>query len=311
MFSQRRPKIILPGFFVALLKKVAPMSPSARKLFLQLEEDLQDVGQAEEGAGPKAKKAKVEAAVEGKKAEDVDMKTEAPEDNSKDNIEYLPDEKNEVAVVRGHVKKNYLAGEDGKKHATLGRDDFVPVRKEILQPLKDYYGITTEGFDFDQYMCRACGNEKVLYFLTKTIKKLIDEGIQERLTVVTSGVKAFVRNNKECEVAHRISQEGVHFVAPHMTKRKIGLDLEDFQKCLQEKPIPIESMSDEFKEAVRPLSMGSFVAYLKGFENDYIKKFMIVLWRCRGDNVNCLVSKAELNGMRSKVRSVLGEPSES
>lgn len=283
------------------------MSPSARKIFLELEAELQEEEDEDihPNEQPKSKKARLE--VQGTKAQGNGIESGKTGTQTSGTVEYLPNEKDNSAVVRGHVKKTYLVGKDGKKHATLGRDDFIPARKELLQPLKDYYGLTAGGFDFEQYMCRACGDEKVLYFLTKTVKGLVNEGIQERLTVVTSGVKAFVRNNKECEVAHRISQEGVHFVAPHMTKRKFGIDLEDFKKCLQEKPIPIESLSEGFAQLVRPLSMGSFVAYLNGYENDYIKKFMIVLWRCRGDNLNCLVSRAELDGMRSKVRSVLGE----
>jgi hypothetical protein len=39
-------------------------------------------------------------------------------------------------VVRGHVKKHYLEDKDGKKHATLGKDDFIPISKELFQPLK-------------------------------------------------------------------------------------------------------------------------------------------------------------------------------
>lgn len=154
-------------------------------------------------------------------------------------------------------------------------------------------------------MGRACGDSKVLYFITKRVRTLIDDGLQARVTVVTSGVKGFVRNNKECEVAFRLSQEGVHFVAPHMTKRKIGVSLVDFEKCLETESIPLESFSDEFASSARSLSMGSFAVYLNGFENDYIKKLVVVMWRCRGDALNCLVSKAELDGMKSKVRSVM------
>jgi hypothetical protein len=156
-------------------------------------------------------------------------------------------------------------------------------------------------------MSRAHGDAKVLYFITKTVKKLIDKGFQERITVVSSGLKAFVRNSKECEVAYRISQESAHFMAPHMTKRKIGIELEDFKKCLSEETIPLEKLSDTFAQTVRSLSMGSFLVYLKGYENDYLKKFMVVMWRCRSDTMNCLVNKAELDGMKSKVRSVMGQ----
>jgi hypothetical protein len=92
-----------------------------------------------------------------------------------------------------------------------------------------------------------------------------------------------------------------------MTKRKIEADFEDFKKCLTQGAIPIKSLSEKFAEQVRALVMGSFVIFLKGYENDYIKKLVVVMWRCRGDAVNCLVNQAELDGMKSKVRSLSEE----
>ncbi|CAJ1956580.1 unnamed protein product [Cylindrotheca closterium] len=293
------------GFFVALLKKVAPMSSRARKAFQQLENDLEEKTELPEREdGPKPKRAKVEQVAVANENDAKDcQEVSATSDCNQPPL----NSENRSSATPGNVKKHYLSDKDGNKHPSLGRDDFIPLSKEIFEPLKEYYGLSSDSFDANQYMGRACGDSKVLYFITKTIRKLIDDGLQTRLTVVTSGVKGFVRNNKECDVGFRVSQEGVHFVAPHMTKRKVGVDLEDFEKCLQTETILLETFSDEFASEVRSLSMGSFVVYLNGFEDDYIKKFVVVMWRCRGDAVNCLVNKAELNGMKSKVRSVMGK----
>jgi hypothetical protein len=127
------------GFFVALLKKVAPISPRAREVFQELEEELHgDEVKKEDNDGeeePESKKAKVDPTIhdaEGEGSGDTEIKN-APFENGKD---LLPDEKDNSTVVRGHVKKNYLTDKEGKKHATLGRDDFVPVSDEVFQPLK-------------------------------------------------------------------------------------------------------------------------------------------------------------------------------
>eukprot|EP00526_Cylindrotheca_closterium_P008207 CAMPEP_0113632464 /NCGR_PEP_ID=MMETSP0017_2-20120614/16875_1 /TAXON_ID=2856 /ORGANISM="Cylindrotheca closterium" /LENGTH=827 /DNA_ID=CAMNT_0000543023 /DNA_START=37 /DNA_END=2520 /DNA_ORIENTATION=+ /assembly_acc=CAM_ASM_000147 len=289
------------GFFVALLKKVAPMSPRARKTFQQLENELEEYKESPESEGePKSKRAKVDQMA-------VANENDAKGKEAGESKQQSTDREESSSTTPGNVKKHYLSDKDGNKHPTLGRDDFIPLSKDIFEPLKEYYGLSSNSFDANQYMGRACGDSKVLYFITKTIRKLIDDGLQTRVTVVTSGVKGFVRNNKECDVGFRLSQEGVHFVAPHMTKRKIGIDLEDFEKCLQTETIQLETFSDEFASKARALSMGSFVVYLNGFEDDYIKKFVVVMWRCRSDAVNCLVNKAELNGMKSKVRSVMGK----
>ena len=124
------------------------------------------------------------------------------------------------------------------------------------------------------------------------------------MTVINSGLKAFTRNNKDCDVGYRVAQEGVHFVAPHMTKRKISASLQDFEMCLKGPTVQNKDFSEGFASKIRQLSVGSFVVVLEGYENDYIKKLMIVLWRCRSDCVNYLVSQIEIDGIKSKIRAI-------
>lgn len=201
-----------------------------------------------------------------------------------------------------------MTDKDGKR-ADVGKDDFVPIPDGVIEPLIDYYGLSSESFKREKYMQRACSDAKVLYFLGSAVRGLIDKGIQERVTVVNSGLKGFVRNGKgnECEAQYRIAQEGVHFVAPHMTKRKIVANLEDFKLCLDPKNILLPVFSEEFAAQAKALSVGSFVVQLKGHEDDYIRKLVLSMWRCRGENVNCLVTQAEIDGMKSKLRSGLHE----
>lgn len=123
------------GFFVALLEKKAPISARARKKFQKLEEELlHDSNNTQTNEEPLLKKAKVdsEAAAVDNKVKDTEMKDSITGEGAN----LVPDEKNNSAVVRGHVKKHYLEDKDGKKHATLGKDDFIPISKELFQPLK-------------------------------------------------------------------------------------------------------------------------------------------------------------------------------
>ena len=286
------------GFFVCLLKKVAPMNAKARARFEQLQKELEEQEQDDavedtKDEEPETKRAKVELDTD----EDVG-------DQQGGEQKILKNEKDSDAVVRGHVKKHFLTDKDGKKHETMGHDDFVPIPKDIFEPLKEFYGLSSDSFDEGNYMARACGEAKVLYFISKSIKSLIETGIQERLTVINSGLKGFSRCNKDCEVAYRIAQEGVHFVAPHMTKRKVIAGLDDFNKCLQAGNVQIGSFSESFAEEVRAITLGSFVVCLKGYENDYLKKMVLVVWRCRSDAINTMANQAELDGMKSKLRSI-------
>ena len=90
-----------------------------------------------------------------------------------------------------------------------------------------------------------------------------------------------------------------------MTKRKFIISHEDFSKCLGEGAISIEIFSKGLGEEMKNLSEGAFAVALQGYENNTSKKFFITMWKCRGDNVNCLVAKAELDGFRSKLDAII------
>ena len=284
------------GFFVALLKKVAPLNKRVRKRFEAMQNDIETKVVATENTSepkqpegddsgePKLKKAKVEDSNDGQDTKDVDMNGDSSDKFANDKLK------------------------EDKKHKALsnaGNDDFIPVPESVFEPLKEFYGLDDEGFEASNYMIRSGSDGKVLYFITKTIKSLlIDRGIQDKVTVINSGLKGFQRNNKDCEVPYRVSQEGVHFVAPHMKKRKISANLKDFELCLSNPTVHIKDFLEDFASKVREMAVGSFVVMLEGYENDYIKKLIVVMWRCRADTVNYLVTQTEIDGIKSKIRAI-------
>mmetsp|Transcript_17368 Transcript_17368/g.36296 ORF Transcript_17368/g.36296 Transcript_17368/m.36296 type:complete len:887 (+) Transcript_17368:176-2836(+) len=292
------------GFFVALLKKVAPLNARARKKFEIVQKDIEgndtntetDTGNDGGDSEPKTKKVRVDDPSEGEGSKDIDMNGDVDEKSS-DNTTKVAEEE---TPQKDDTKDG---GKEGEKKP-IGKDDFLPVPEHIFKPLKEFYGLDDESFEESNYMVRSGGDGKVLYFVSKTIRSLIDRGIQDKLNVINSGLKGFSRNNKECDVQYRVAQEGVHFVAPHMKKRKIVANLKDFEMCLSGPAVQLEKFSYEFASKAKELSMGSFVVTLEGYENDYIKKLVIVLWKCRGDAVNYLVTQTEIDGIRSKLRAI-------
>jgi len=200
-----------------------------------------------------------------------------------------------------------------RRQVDLGGQKFVPTEPSLFPDIVAFYGLK-DTFPKEQFMTRAHGDAKVLYFISKAIKsKLIDKGMQDRVTVINSGLRAFERGNREvCQSKYRPVQEAVHFIAPHMTKRKLVADIDNFCKCFTSCAIPIANFpSETFAEQIRSLDLGSFVVALEGYENNVAQKMLCVMWRCRGDNINCLVSKKELLGMKSKVTALTGKTFES
>jgi hypothetical protein len=89
-----------------------------------------------------------------------------------------------------------------------------------------------------------------------------------------------------------------------MTKRKVVLDRSDFIKCMGQGAVPCSDFSDDVAKQIREFSLGAFAVALRGFEKNINKKLFLTMWRCKGDNVNCLVAKPELDGMRSKLDTI-------
>jgi len=188
----------------------------------------------------------------------------------------------------------------------LRNENFTVSNPDLWEPLVEFYGFG-EDFPRERFMTRSAGDSKVMYFVGKPVKDLMDRGIQDRITVINSGLKGFERNAHQCEVRYRVAQEGIQFVAPFMSKRKLVIDLKTFKTCLQQGSTPLDNFAESFKKTVSEFSVGSFVVVLEGFENNYAKKMMMVMWRCRSEAVNCLVCKTEMDGMKSKLRAITGE----
>jgi 16S rRNA C967 or C1407 C5-methylase (RsmB/RsmF family) len=296
------------GFFVALLKKVGPIGSKETK----------KVAREGEDEGPEPKRAKLEEDAEidqamadvpaddNRKAAsaEVEDKPESAEVEDKVEVEAEVEEK-----VGGRGKLNLMRDKDGKRNPKQGKDDFVPVEDAVMQPMIEYYGLSSD-FPKGQYMTRAGGDAKVIYYIAKPVKDLIDLGLQDRVTVINSGLKGFIRNNKDCDCRYRIAQEGVHFLVPFIKKRNFVICRDDFNRCMTSEPTPIDSFSEAFRESVRPISVGSFVIVLEGFEEDCSRKMMLTMWRCRGDNVNGLVAKLDLESMKLKLSAIDGKPVE-
>ena len=183
-------------------------------------------------------------------------------------------------------------------------DAFEPAPQDTMDSIVSFYGLDS-AFRRDLFMTRSSKGGKNIYYIAEPIKNYIDNGLQERVNLVNTGLKSFVRKQKEDPgCSYRISQEGVHFIANHMTKRKVIIEKEDFEKCLTTEQTPITIFSEEFQQEARAISSGSFVAVLKGYEDSTERKMVLAMWRSKGDNVTSLVAKSEFDYIRSMLKEI-------
>jgi len=84
-----------------------------------------------------------------------------------------------------------------KSRGQTGNYDFIPIKGDILPPLIEFYGLS-DSFAHERFMARNTGDPKILYFITESVRKnLIDRGVQDKVTVVTSGLRAFEKGNRD------------------------------------------------------------------------------------------------------------------
>jgi hypothetical protein len=302
------------GFFVALLHKVKPIGKKARERALALARELRPDVMDDDGTAaktPEPKRTKIDPKEQEEETHleaEIDPEAQDDDDEMKETDvteEAALETKNEIVTSNKIVKQATILNrrDRNRTRGEEGNEDFIVSHESIWPSLVEYYGLSG-NFPKEQYMARSKSNSKVLYFVGKPVTNLMGRGMQDRLTIINAGLKGFERNSKDCGADYRITQEGIQYLLPYMTKRKIIATVKDFELCIAPGAIPIESFSDKFAGQVRDLIPGSFVVLLEGFEDDVAKKMALVMWKCRGDALNCLVAKIEMDGMNSKLRAV-------
>ena len=271
------------GFYVALLKKVAPLGKDATERMKALARESR--GGVEVDAHMKV----------DKKSEDTDTAKSA---DTKPEVEKKEEEDEPIRKApKGKIGMHH------KNSTDLGKEDFIPVDPTIWPEIYDKFGLAST-FPKEQFMRRATGEAKTLYFISKSIKEnLIDCGIQDRVTVINSGLKGFEKCSLQGTTGYRLTQEAIHYIVPHMTKRIVVADMDDFCACVDSGFIQFDNFSDGFRKEMEALSQGSFIVTLKGFEKDIAKKMFLVMWR-RANCVNCFVTKVEMDAIKSKMRAL-------
>jgi len=278
------------GFFVALLKKVKPLSRNATEQMDKLAKESrngEDVETCFEDGGAEKK-----VATDSKEDKDATTTQSSGLDGKSDT---KPVQKAPLGKV-GHFHKQ-------NKKSDLSNEDFIPIDDSIWPPIIEEYGLT-DHFPKDQFMVRRSSEAKILHFISKSIKeKLLDNGIQDRVTVINSGLKGFERCSLKKMKSYRLAQEGIQYVAPYMTKRLLTANMDDFAACLQKGLTPFNAFSESFQKGLEQLTPGSFLVSLEGHEKDVSNKMYLVMWR-RNDCVDCFVANIEKDGILMKMRAL-------
>ncbi|GMF24597.1 unnamed protein product [Phytophthora fragariaefolia] len=262
------------GFFICLLKKVAPTPDEKEEIISEQAEDAMKSENTAEQNEESVPSSEVTAA-----ADDDDA--EAPKVAS--------DETGTDEAKPRRNRRNDRRNKKGEVYVAFGTENWTNVR--------EYYDVAPE-FSAAQLITRSEDAKSVTFVTESITMALLEEMKRKKLKVVYAGLKMFERNETaEGGKVYRVCQAGLPHILPFMNKRKVDVSAKDFQMMLERLGDLLDF--DEFELTTRQYfaeaPIGSVVCMLDrpGQSNVESKVMNLVVWRGR-NSVNVMAAKADV-----------------
>ncbi|KAJ3105048.1 tRNA (cytosine(34)-C(5))-methyltransferase [Physocladia obscura] len=192
-----------------------------------------------------------------------------------------------------------------------GEEPFIFVsedNKEVAEIVK-FYGINST-FPKDQFVVRSENESyKSLYFVSLSVKKLLNAKNSSKLKIVNTGVRTFTKTSQyggqKDAFLYRLTSEGLSTIAPFLSsKRVIEIDRADVQKLLEKEYPLLTEMTPAFQNKIASFEAGSFVAKYTPDENADAGSLheQVPLPAMRASvSVSLLVPKEERKSLQSRI----------
>ncbi|KAL6051390.1 tRNA (cytosine(34)-C(5))-methyltransferase [Balamuthia mandrillaris] len=239
------------GFFLAVLRKVAPMPPKPPK-------------KAEEGEG----KEETSSASSAAPSLAGDSKAAAPGEDTLANEE--EDEEGEGEAKKVEDSDAMVVGKDegseGKKDKRTRKkkeEPFLPLSEHLTsvwQQIKEHYGFK-ENFPVDQLIARGLASPRIS-FISTGIRDVLWSDARGFVKLINTGVRVFTKHTPPgVECPFRLCQESIHLMLPYLTKRVVHISKAEFVNLLiNTNPSPlISSFSTKPRAQLEALGIGCVV----------------------------------------------------
>ncbi|KAL1917054.1 uncharacterized protein VTP21DRAFT_5252 [Calcarisporiella thermophila] len=261
------------GFFIAVFKKTGPITSAEKSSAeggLPLADQLKDVEEEEEamlheGEGETEENTEGETPIvadtEGSTVE-VDEGQEGQEDVKVPAKRSSMSEDKEAKRVKSEKDgEEKLKKEESKVHRSALKEEpfvFLESDHEDIVSSKEFFGFAS-NFPMDQLLVRSESQKnKIIYFVSKAVKDILQGPESSRLRVVNSGLKLFVRHEYGgAACPYRIHSDSVHFAAPFVSdKRKVDITFQDLGLILQETIPKIDRFDAKTKPKMESMGVG-------------------------------------------------------
>ncbi|GAA5807848.1 hypothetical protein MFLAVUS_001227 [Mucor flavus] len=305
------------GFFVAVFEKVAPLTATDRVSLARMEGKAIADADLEEAKKEMEITASETAAAESPESPEATAGSEEVIPAKRASV----DEGGEAEVATKKVKTG--KGEEKLFEGKPKRD--VPGIKEApfemmsptspdLDEITEFYGLDP-SFPRDQFLLRSEGTAKgrSLYFVSSSIKKVLESKDFARLQTVNTGVRLFVRQSTtmlEKGCPFRLTSEGLPLLDLVMTdKRRITVTMEALKTLLVEAFPIMEQFPEHVQQQVAAIEMGCCIVHVdKEEEKESQMTVPIVLPVWKGKNsLNVLLNKKDKRSLSQRIFGVIPE----
>ncbi|CAO0800591.1 unnamed protein product [Mucor circinelloides] len=309
------------GFFVAVFEKIKPLTAADRITLARekgnkvpeadVEEAEKEMEIIQEEIIP-TKRASVDddaAAVEEDAASAKKLKTDATTTTTTDTADK---EEEEVKPYESKPKRDV----PGIKEAPF---EMMAADSADLKEITEFYGLDP-NFPRDQFLLRSDGNAKgrSLYFVSRSIKRVLESKDFSRLQTVNTGVRLFVRQSSPVENGSpfRLTSEGMPILDAVMSdKRRIIVDMNVLKILLVEAFPTLEEFPEQLREKVRAMESGCCIARVDVSQKDianeqdkvkFTAPLVLPVWKGK-NSLNVLLNKKDKRALCQRIFGIIPE----
>ncbi|XP_066479804.1 RNA cytosine C(5)-methyltransferase NSUN2 isoform X2 [Tiliqua scincoides] len=162
-------------------------------------------------------------------------------------------------------KKDVVCGPPPSKKMKLfgfKEDPFVFLSEDdpLFPPIQTFYALDPSFPKMNLLTRTQEGKKRQLYMVSKEIRNVLLNN-SEKLKVINTGIKVWCRNSdgEQFGCAFRLAQEGIYTLYPFINARIVNVSIEDVKVLLTEENPFLSKLSNEARNQVKGMAMGSIV----------------------------------------------------
>ncbi|CAG8725087.1 25180_t:CDS:2, partial [Dentiscutata erythropus] len=228
------------------------------------------------------------------KVENLEIKVELDEDDNQMGSKHESNKCPKVEKLETKIEPDDDDNQMGsQKQACEEPFIFLDPDDAVISQIREYYGLSHE-FPTDQLLVRSVNERnKILYFVSEPVKRVLQAPDCHRLRVVNSGIKVFTRQeaNEPIKCEFRFNAEGIIMIYPYISKKRVvNFKLEDLKILLSEPTPLLDRFDEKIKKKLKELDMGCIIAYVDPCEER--DAIILPVWRA-AVSLNLLYRKEE------------------